>query len=180
MRVRIPLRPLMSQIILGIDPGIGRTGYAFLQKNDYNDINLLAFGCLTTPTKRSTPDRLNLLYKKLTKLISKYNPDVMAIEKLFFNTNVKTALIVGQATGTILLAGAQSKLKIKQLTPLQVKIALTGYGRADKQQVQKMVMVELNLDKKPTPDDAADAIAVALCYANRNPQLEVKNEKGEL
>lgn len=162
----------MSQIILGIDPGIGRTGYAFLQKNDKSQPTLLGYGCLTTPTNAPTHERLHKLFDKLNALISKYNPEVMVVEKLFFNTNVKTATVVGQAMGTIMLAGAQAELKIEQLTPLQVKIALTGYGRADKRQVQKMVMRELNLAKKPTPDDAADAIAVALCWVLRKNELD--------
>jgi crossover junction endodeoxyribonuclease RuvC len=159
-------------VILGIDPGIGRTGWAFLRKIDSQENKLIDYGCLTTPTKKPVPERLTILFSELTELIAKHKPDVMAVEKLFFNTNAKTAIMVGQAMGTILLAGAQAKLDIRELTPLQVKISLTGYGRAEKGQVQKMVMTTLNLKKKPTPDDAADAIAVALCYALRNTDLE--------
>jgi crossover junction endodeoxyribonuclease RuvC len=161
----------MSTIILGIDPGIGRTGYAFLEKKGNENQVLLAYGCITTPTKTEIYIRLNKLYDDLTKLIKKYKPDTMAVEKLFFNTNAKTATMVGQAMGTIFLAGAKANLKIYELTPLQVKVALTGYGRADKTQVQKMVVTLLDLKIKPTPDDAADAIAVALCQAVRNPRL---------
>lgn len=159
-------------IILGVDPGIGRTGYAFLLKEKNTQPKIIDYNCITTPTNAPTHKRLQKLFGKLTALINKHKPEVMVIEKLFFNTNLKTATIVGQAIGTIMLAGAESNLKIKEFTPLQVKIALTGYGRADKRQVQKMVMSELNLDNKPTPDDAADAIAVALCYALRNTQLD--------
>lgn len=161
----------MKDIILGIDPGIGRTGYAFLEKKDKNKFKLITYGCLTTETKEKTPTRLKDLFEQLNLLIKKYKPTILATEKLFFNTNAKTATVVGQAIGVIFLAGVQNNLEIYELTPLQVKTALTGYGRADKQQVQKMVVSLLNLKKKPTPDDAADAIAVALCFACRNQEL---------
>ena len=162
----------MPQIILGIDPGIGRTGYAFISKQSKNETSLLDYGCITTSTKLPVHQRLRTLFSKLTTLIQQYNPEVMVMEQLFFNTNVKTATVVGQAMGTILLAGAQSNLQIYQLTPLQIKIALTGYGRAEKQQVRKMVMTHLQLEQKPTPDDAADAIAAALSFALRNFELD--------
>lgn len=161
----------MESIILGIDPGIGRTGYAFLEKKGKNKQKLLTHGCLTTPTKKPAYKRLQILYNELNKLIKKYKPNIMAIEKLFFNTNAKTAIVVGQAMGAILLCASKFDLDIYELTPLQVKVALTGYGQADKTQVRKMVMALLDLKKKPTPDDAADAIAIALCCALINPIL---------
>lgn len=155
----------MPQIILGIDPGIGRTGYAFLSADDKDDQNLLDYGCIKTPAKTPISKRLMLLHNELSGLINKRRPDKLAIEKLFFNTNAKTAIIVGQAMGAILLTAGQNSLPVEEVTPLQVKTALTGYGRADKRQVQQMVMGLLKLEEKPTPDDAADAIAVALTSA---------------
>ena len=167
-----PTLGTIEMLVLGIDPGIGRVGYAVLERVDAVNQKLITFGCLTTPTKTPVSDRLFILQKKLEEVISKYKPSLMVIEKLFFNTNVTTAMTVGQAMGVIMLTGAQAGLSIEEVTPLQVKSTLTGYGRAEKGQVQRMVMAQLGLKNKPTPDDAGDAIAVALCYCLTNYALK--------
>lgn len=150
--------------ILGIDPGIARTGWGII---DYQNgkAKPIAFDCYETPSTLPTPERLDNIYQSLLQIIEKYYPDYLSIEELFFNTNAKTAFIVGQARGVILLAGAQKKLPISIYTPLQVKIAITGYGRAEKNQVGQMVKILLNLEKIPKPDDTADALAIALAHA---------------
>lgn len=147
-------------IILGIDPGIGRTGYCLL-KHERGKTTLLESGCISTLAGEPPAKRLLEIKNDLDQIIKKWKPDVGCVEILFFQTNVKTAMGVGQARGVILLALAEHKLKIVELTPLQVKIGVTGYGKADKGQVQRMVVKLLNLKKIPKPDDAADAVAIA-------------------
>lgn len=151
--------------ILGIDPGLAIVGYSLVEKNG-NKYKVHDYGVIRTRAGQANSNRLLLIFSKLTELIDSYNPDEMAVEELFFNKNVKTAIKVGQARGVILLTGAQSKLDVFEYTPLQVKQAVVGYGRASKQQVQQMVKALLNLDEIPKPDDAADALAVALCHGN--------------
>ena len=146
--------------ILGIDPGIGRTGYAILEQNDKNII-LLSCGCITTKPGRPEPERLLEIKKDLTSIIKKFKPEAVCIESLFFAANAKTAMTVGQARGVAVATAAEYKLKIVEVTPLQVKIAATGYGKADKTQVQRMIVTLLKLKKIPKPDDAADAAAIA-------------------
>jgi crossover junction endodeoxyribonuclease RuvC len=150
--------------ILGIDPGIGRCGWGIV---DYqgSKLKVQGHGCIETSSKKETPKRLQEIYSEIENLIKTYKPETMAIEELFFNTNAKTAFVVGQARGVILLAASQSKLDIAIYTPLQVKMALTGYGRAEKPQVGKMVKTLLNLKEIPKPDDTADALAVAIAHA---------------
>lgn len=150
--------------ILGIDPGIERVGWGIVEKDGQN-IKSLEFGCITTDSKEEIPQRLRIIHEKVSKIIDNFHPEEFAIEELFFNTNAKTAFIVGQARGVMLLCAAQNGLKPAIYTPLQVKIALTGYGRAEKAQVGQMVKTSLNLNKIPTPDDTADALAVALTHA---------------
>lgn len=149
--------------ILGIDPGIARTGWGVIEYKKLN-IKYKKYGCVETFPDKNSSERLHIIYQKIQALIREYSPDVMAVEQLFFNTNAKTAFSVGEARGVILLAGAEKKLPVFIYTPLQVKVALTGYGRAEKQQVGKMVKAILGLDKVPKPDDTADALAVALCH----------------
>lgn len=146
-------------IILGIDPGIGRTGYAFLQKTG-SKIALLESGCITT---KPGPEAKRLLEIKqdLDALIKKWRPEAICVESLFFAANAKTAMMVGQARGVVVVTAAEHQLKIIEVTPLQVKMAATGYGKADKPQVQRMIVKLLNLKKIPKPDDAADAAAIA-------------------
>ena len=156
-------------LILGIDPGTAAIGYGMLEIGKClvnHNYNVLAFGCLKTSPKDSTAARLNDLHKQLSQLIKRYRPDAVAVEELFFFKNLKTAIKVSQARGVILLAAQQANLAIYEYTPLQVKQAITGYGLAQKQQVQQMVKTILGLKETPKPDDAADALAIAICCAH--------------
>lgn len=152
-------------IILGIDPGIGRTGWGVVQTNN-SKLLPLNYGCIETSAGLSMEKRLGQLFEELTRIIKKEKPEVLAIEDLFFNTNAKTALIVGQARGVVLLCASQHNLGIAVYTPLQVKMALTGYGRADKNQVGHMIKTILKLQSIPKPDDTADALAIAVTHAH--------------
>jgi crossover junction endodeoxyribonuclease RuvC len=153
--------------ILGIDPGIGRCGWGVIdfEKGKFTTLN---YGCIETSPKKSVGERLEEVYSEISKLIKKYSPQVLSIEELFFNNNAKTAFVVGQARGVILLAAAQQNLEIAIYTPLQVKLALTGYGRAEKPQVGQMVKVLLKLKEIPKPDDTADGLAIAIAHAFSN------------
>ncbi|MBU4331756.1 crossover junction endodeoxyribonuclease RuvC [Patescibacteria group bacterium] len=155
-------------IILGIDPGIATTGWGVI-RTEKNDVKLVNYGCIITSSKTAFSERLNLIHKKLKQIIKKHKPTKAAVEELFFAKNVKTALKVGEARGVILLTAIQTNLMIEEFTPLQVKQALCAYGRAEKAQVQKMVKLRLNLKDIPKPDDAADALAVAICCAQTIP-----------
>lgn len=146
--------------ILGIDPGLNRTGYAVL-KQDKNAIKLLVCGCITTPPNTPNGGRLLEIKNDLAALIKKFKPDAISVESLFFAANARTAMSVGQARGVVLVTAAEYKLKIIEVTPLQVKMSATGYGKADKAQVQRMIVTLLKLKKIPRPDDAADACAIA-------------------
>ncbi len=150
-------------LVLGIDPGIAITGIALVQE-EKGKVSLLFHKSLTTPASLKTPERLKHIYSQLVKLVKLVQPEVAALENLFFNTNAKTALIVGQARGVVQLALAQNNIPIIEYTPLQVKMALTGYGRADKNQIQQMVKTILRLPQILKPDDVADAAAIALTH----------------
>ena len=154
-----------SSIIIGIDPGIADTGFGII-KNENNKLTCLAYGSIKTSSKLGLPDRLEIINLELNKLIKKYRPNLISIEELFFCKNIKTALVVGQARGVIVLTAKQNKIPAVEFTPLQVKQAVSSYGQADKQQVQRMVKILLNLKELPKPDDAADALAIAICAAN--------------
>jgi len=156
----------MSSTILGIDPGIADTGYGIIKKDRSDNLTCITYGSIKTLAGLTTPDRLFTINKELTKIIKKYKPRLIAVEQLFFCKNVKTALIVGQARGVILLTCEQNKAPIIEFTPLQVKQAVAAYGQASKMQVQKMVKILLSLDELPKPDDAADALAIAICAVN--------------
>lgn len=151
-------------IILGIDPGTAILGYGLISFVQ-DKLKVIEYGCLRTSPKDTLAQRLCQIDEGLNSLIKNYQPQVVAVEELFFNKNVKTALAVGQARGVVLLTGAKARLEVAEFTPLQVKQALVGYGRADKQQVQYMVKMLLNLREIPQPDDVADALAIAICYA---------------
>ena len=151
-------------IILGIDPGIADTGYGVIKK-DGDQYFLVECGSLTTPAQNNLPTRLEKLHSLLSHIIKKYSPAVIAVEELFFAKNVKTALTVAHARGVILLTAKAGGAEVREFTPLQVKQALTGYGRADKNQIQQMVKNILKLKEVPKPDDAADALAIAICCA---------------
>ena len=150
--------------ILGIDPGYAILGYGVLDKIG-NKFVTVAYGSITTDSKMEMPERLVALYDGLTGIIQTYKPDEASIEELFFNNNAKTAILVGEARGVAVLACAKQGLKISEYTPLQIKQALVGYGRADKKQVQAMVKAILNLEAVPKPDDTADALAAAISAA---------------
>lgn len=150
-------------IILGIDPGTATTGYGLI-KEEKGQVSLLDYGCILTSSKKSLDVRLEELNQELTKIIRKYQPYEIAVEELFFATNVKTAITVSHARGVILLTAKQNHCAIAEYTPLQVKNAICGYGGADKKQVQKMVQMLLKLNELPKPDDAADALAIAICH----------------
>jgi len=152
-------------LILGIDPGTVAIGLGLIEYKN-KKAALVAFDCLTTNPKETTAQRLEDLYKKLTDFIKKHKPEIITVEDLFFFKNLKTAIKVSQARGVILLAASQQKITIFEYTPLQIKQALTGYGRADKNQVQQMVKAVLGLKEIPQPDDAADALAAAICCAH--------------
>ncbi|MCI0502600.1 MAG: crossover junction endodeoxyribonuclease RuvC [Fusobacteria bacterium] len=151
--------------IIGIDPGTAICGYSVL---DYigNKFTLLDYGVVTTPANSDLEKRLYTIYQELKELIEEHQPQFLAVEELFFNTNAKTALSVGHARGVILLLGAMMGLEVFSYTPLQVKQSVVGYGRAEKKQIQEMVKLILNMEKIPKPDDAADAIAVAICHGH--------------
>jgi len=151
-------------IILGIDPGYALTGYAFIKKMG-QDLTVIDYGVIETIAGTDFNQRLKTIYVKLEKLIKKHRPEIMAIEELFFHTNAKTALKVGQAKGVTVLTGVINHLTIHDFTPLQIKQAITSYGRADKSQMQRMIKLLLNLKTIPKPDDAADALAVAYTCA---------------
>jgi crossover junction endodeoxyribonuclease RuvC len=161
-------------IIAGIDPGIGRVGWGIIQEAK-GKLKTIDFGCFETLTQTKTEQRLLQINQFLNQLFKKYRPGLLAIEELFFAANVKTAIMVGQARGAILLSAAQAKIPIYSYTPLQVKQALTGYGRAEKKQIQAMVKAILNLSCPPKPDDAADALAIAITHAfSYKLQCEIK------
>jgi crossover junction endodeoxyribonuclease RuvC len=152
-------------IILGVDPGIATTGVGIIEKQG-SKLLLKHYGAILTPPHLPLEERLALLYHHLRLLIQQFSPKTMAVESLFFSNNAKTVMQVGQARGVILLAGQHEKLTVHSYTPLQVKSGICGHGQADKNQVQYMVMKLLSLQEKPRPDDAADALAIAICHSH--------------
>jgi crossover junction endodeoxyribonuclease RuvC len=151
--------------ILGIDPGYAILGYGIIDVKG-NKFSVVDYGSILTDASMDMPARLQVLYNGLTELIEKYKPQEASVEELFFNNNAKTAILVGEARGVAVLACANGNLNIGEYTPLQIKQALVGYGRADKKQVQYMVKTMLNLATVPKPDDTADALAAAICHAH--------------
>ena len=151
--------------ILGIDPGTATTGYGVIESK-HGKLTLIEYGCIKTAKAKEPAERLLEIYNDLNKLIKKHKPKVVGVESVFFYKNVKTAIAVAQARGVVLLCIKKSKIKLAEFTPLQVKQTLTTYGRADKKQVQFMVKQLLNLTQTPKPDDAADALAVAIADAH--------------
>lgn len=151
--------------VLGIDPGIAIVGFGFIDKIG-SKLVPVQYGSIQTEAHTDPGERLKQVYDSTMQLIDKYKPETVAIEKLFFNRNVTTAFAVGQARGVIILAAVQNGLSIAEYTPLQVKQAVVGYGKAEKKQVQQMVKMFLNLSEVPKPDDVADALGVAICHAH--------------
>ncbi|MBP1996772.1 crossover junction endodeoxyribonuclease RuvC [Paenibacillus eucommiae] len=164
--------------ILGIDPGIAIVGFGFIDKLG-SKLVPVQYGSIQTLAHTDPGIRLKEVYDSTVQLIEKYKPDAMAIEKLFFNRNVTTAFTVGQARGVMILAGVQAGLPVGEYTPLQVKQAVVGYGKAEKHQVQEMVKILLKLSVVPKPDDVADALAVAICHAHSSNLLTQINEAGK-
>lgn len=152
-------------IILGIDPGIAIVGYGVVEYKA-SHFTTLAMGAITTPAHTETAERLETIYNDLNAIIRLWKPQETAVEELFFNTNQKTAIEVAEARGVILLCAKQNGLVLAEYTPLQVKQAVVGYGRAEKKQVIEMTRVMLNLKEAPKPDDTADALAIAICHAH--------------
>jgi len=152
--------------VLGIDPGTAITGYAVVEETA-GSLQMITLGVITTPAKTPLPSRLQTIHNELKEIVAEYEPEAAAVEELFFSRNARTAMSVGHARGVILLALADSDLPIAEYTPMQIKQAVTGYGNANKHQVQEMVRMLLALSETPRPDDAADAAAVAICYLHR-------------
>ena len=156
--------------ILGLDPGVATVGFSIVD-SERNQQKLVSCGVITTPAHTPHTYRLDQIYTDLEELITHFHPECMAIEELFFNTNITTGISVAQARGVTLLCAFRSGLEIYEYTPLQVKQAVVGYGRAEKRQVMDMVKRILNLPAVPRPDDAADAVAIALCHARSSTSL---------
>ena len=152
-------------IILGIDPGVADTRFGVIQRKS-GQLRALSCGSIRTSSNLPLPKRLKHIHQQLEALITQYRPSIVAVEEIFFHTNTTTAIAVSQARGVVLLAAAQHNLPVTEFTPLQVKVALTSYGRASKAQMQAMVRSVLRLRAIPKPDDAADALAIAICCAN--------------
>jgi len=160
-------------IILGIDPGLANTGFGVVSKTrnrkskTQNRLKCLGYGLIKTNPSLSPAERLKKINNELNKLIKKYQPKVLAVENVYFFKNLKTVIPVSQAKGVILFTAAKKKIPVYEFTPLQVKIVITGFGRAEKKQIQRMIKVLLNLKEVPEPDDAADALGIAVCCAYR-------------
>jgi crossover junction endodeoxyribonuclease RuvC len=151
-------------LVLGVDPGTATTGYGLVAEDEAGEARLEGFGAILTEAGAPMPERLLRLHRELSALMAQARPDAVAVEELFFSRNVSTALTVGQARGVVLLAAAQAGLPVYEYKPAEVKQALVGYGGADKHQIQEMVRLMLRLPEIPRPDDAADAVAVAICH----------------
>ena len=160
--------------VLGIDPGTATTGFGVIHESK-NDLELIDYGIISTPPDLAMEKRLQIIYNKVLELIDLHQPGSCAVEKLFFQRNVTTAITVGQARGVILLALAEKNVKCAEYTPLEVKQAVTGYGVANKKQVQLMLQSILNLKQIPKPDDAADALAIAICHAHSKRITDLKS-----
>ncbi len=152
-------------IVLGIDPGTAAMGYGIVERTG-GSLRAVDYGCVTTSADSPLPDRLNRIHAAVAELIETHKPDLLAVERLFFSRNAQSAFGVGQARGVVLLAAAQAGIPVREATPNEIKVGVTGYGAADKAQVGRMVAVILQLAEVPTPDDTADALATAICLAN--------------
>lgn len=163
-------------LAIGIDPGTAITGYGLVQENEDGGLSVVDFGAILTSAEMPMPERLLELYRRLRDLVLLHHPQSGAVEKLFFQRNVRTALAVGQARGIALLALAEQGMPVAEYTPLEVKQAVAGYGGADKNQVQQMVRALLGLPDIPRPDDAADALAIAICHLHSSRTQRLYNE----
>ena len=158
-----------ASIVLGIDPGLTRCGYAVLRVSGNTEVSMSALGVLRTSPEIDLPNRLAEIAREIEELLDEYQPSAVAVERIFFQSNVRTAMSVGQVSGLVLSAAARRNIEVVQYSPNQVKLALTGCGSADKAQVQKMVKERLKLNSIPKPADAADAAAIALCHIASSP-----------
>lgn len=158
-------------LVLGVDPGTAITGFGFVRQEGQR-LSAVEYGAIRTAAGLALPERLRQIFADLNQLLGEYQPDFLAVEKLFFNRNTTTAMAVGQARGVVLLAAAQRGVAVVEYTPQEVKQAATGLGRAGKAQVGFMVQALLGLPEMPTPDDVCDALAVAICHLNRAPERE--------
>lgn len=161
-----------SSVILGVDPGLTRCGYAVVRMKSSQSIEAIAMGVVRTATEDSLPERLAELHREFVTLLDEFSPDVVAVEQIFFQNNVRTAMSVGQASGVVLSLSAARGCEVVQYTPSAVKNAVAGWGNADKASVARMVQQRLGLSKPPTPADAADAAAIALCHCAMAPMRQ--------
>jgi len=162
--------------ILGIDPGTAAVGYGLVKtKIPFGKVALVDYGAITTPAEREAPFRLRLIEKSLSKIVRSYHPDLLAVESLYFFQNQKSVMSVSQTKGVILLIAEKAQLPIYEFSPLEIKQVLTGYGRAEKEEIQEAVQKILRLSQKPQPDHAADALGVSLCFLCKNQWLRIEN-----
>jgi crossover junction endodeoxyribonuclease RuvC len=166
-------------LVIGIDPGTETTGFGIISENDAGDLKVVKFGVIKTSKEKSPAQRLQKIYTELSEILLLNSPVSGAVEKLFFQRNVSTAIAVGQARGVILLALGNSNIEVEEYTPNEVKQSVTGYGSADKKQVQEMVKILLGMNEIPKPDDAADALAVAICHI-RHAKLRSMTEENSI
>ena len=150
--------------VIGIDPGTALTGYGIIEELPDKSLYLIDFGVIRTDSKEKQETRLRIIFSQLNSILSAYKPEIGAVEKLYFQRNARTAISVGQARGVAILSLAEAGLSISEYDPVEIKQAVVGYGKASKNQVQQMVKLLLNLEEIPKPDDAADALAVAICH----------------
>ena len=160
---------MFAQVVLGVDPGLTRCGYAVLGMNSSQDIKALAIGVLRTPPSDALHDRLAEIHREVEGLLADFRPDAVAVEQVFFQNNVRTAMGVGQASGIVLALAARAGCHVAQYTPSQVKNTVAGWGGATKEQIGQMVQQRLRLESVPQPADAADAAAIALCHCSIAP-----------
>jgi crossover junction endodeoxyribonuclease RuvC len=160
--------------VIGLDPGSAITGFGILEEGSDHSLKVIEYGVFRTSSKMNTADRLMSLYGQLNEILALHRPDSGAVEKLYFQRNVTTAITVGQARGVLMLALAQASIPIAEYNPMEIKQAVAGYGKADKQQMQQMVKMLLGLEKIPKPDDAADALAVAVCHIHSRKLNQLK------
>jgi len=165
-------------LVIGIDPGTAITGYGLIREDDDGKLEAVDYGVITTPAGMQLPERLSIIYDELNAVLQKHQPQTSAVEKIFFSKNVKTAISVGQARGVVLLSLEQAGVNIANYTPNEIKQSVTGYGGADKRQIQEMVRILLDLDEIPKPDDAADALAVAICHLQNTKFEQVIENEG--
>ena len=163
-------------IVIGIDPGTATTGYGIIEENKDGDFRTIGFGVISTVARQPLENRLKTIYDQITSLILLHKPQSGAVEKLFFKQNVTNAIAVGQARGVVLLAMVMNGVDVYEYSPSEVKSAISGYGNAEKSQVQAMVKAILGLDDIPRPDDAADALAIAICHLNSSGIISLRSE----